>query len=88
MLFYCTGVFAYRIHITVPFLTAICKNYNVFPCYDSQNCKPKFYDGHLHDDFDYAQAEPNDGTIDGYINYLNNRNDELPDNFYMRRKTT
>ena len=45
-------------------------DYNVFACYDSQNCKPKFYDGHLHDDFDYSQAEPNDGTIDGYIKYL------------------
>lgn len=63
-------------------------DYNVFACYDSQNCKPKFYDGHLHDDFDYAQAEPNDGTIDGYIKYLRDMDDELPDNFYMRRKTT
>ena len=62
-------------------------DYNVFACYDSQNCKPKFYDGHLHDDFDYSQAEPNDGTIDGYIKYLRDMDDELPDNFYMRRKT-
>lgn len=61
-------------------------DYNVFACYDSQNCKPKFYDGHLHDDFDYAQAEPNDGTIDGYIKYLTECDDELPENFYMRRK--
>lgn len=62
--------------------------YNVFSCYDSQNCKPKFYDGHLHEDFDYMPAEPNDGTIDGYIKYLRDMDDELPDNFYMRRKTT
>ena len=62
-------------------------DYNVFACYDSQNCKPKFYDGHLHDDFDYIQAEPNDGTIDGYIKYLTECDDELPENFYMRRKT-
>lgn len=60
--------------------------YNVFDCYDSQSCKPKFYDGHLEDDFDYQQAEPTDETLDGYIRYLREFNDELPENFYMRRK--
>ena len=63
-------------------------DYNVFACYDSQNCKPKFYDGHLREDFDYMPAEPNDGTLDGYIKYLRDMDDELPDNFYMRRKAT
>lgn len=63
-------------------------DYNVFACYDSQNCKPKFYDGHLREDFDYMLAEPNDGTLDGYIKYLQDMDDELPDNFYMRRKAT
>lgn len=62
-------------------------DYNVFACYDSQNCKPKFYDGHLYDDYDYEQGELNDGTIDGYIRYLQTMDDELPENFYMRRKT-
>lgn len=61
-------------------------DYNVFACYDSQNCKPKFYDGHLHSDFDYMPAEPNDGTIDGYIKYLRDMDDELPENFYSRGK--
>ena len=61
-------------------------DYNVFACYDSQNCKPKFYDGHLHSDYDYMQAEPNDGTIDGYIRYLQTMDDELPDGFYTRGK--
>ena len=60
-------------------------NYNVFDCYDSQSCKPKFYDGHFADDFDYEQAEPTPETIDGYIKYLQAFNDELPDNFYQSR---
>lgn len=61
-------------------------DYNVFDCYDSQSCKPKFYDGHLHDDFDYEQAQPTDETLDGYVRYLREFDDELPDNFYIRRK--
>ncbi len=61
-------------------------DYNVFDCYDSQSCKPKFYEGHLQDDFDYEQAQPHDETIDGYIEYLRECDDELPDNFYIRRK--
>ena len=61
-------------------------DYNVFDCYDSQSCKPKFYDGHIADNFAYEQAEPTDETIDGYIRYLSKYNDELPENFYIRRK--
>ncbi len=61
-------------------------DYNVFSCYDSQSCKPRFYDGHLRDNFDYEQAEPTDETFDGYIRYLQQYDDELPDNFYVRRK--
>ena len=61
-------------------------DYNVFDCYDSQSCKPKFYDGHLQDDFDYEQARPTDETLDGYVRYLQEFDDELPDNFYIKRK--
>lgn len=61
-------------------------NYNVFACYDSQNCKPKFYDGHLEDDFDIQFAEPTEESFDGYIKFLKQFDDELPDNFYQRRK--
>ena len=61
-------------------------NYNVFDCYNSYSCKPKFYDGHLDEDFDYQQAEPTEETIQGYIKYLNENDDELPENFYLRRK--
>ncbi len=60
-------------------------DYNVFDCYDSQSCKPKFYDGHLNEDFDYKQAEPTDDTIDGYIRYLQENDDELPENYYVKR---
>lgn len=60
-------------------------DYNVFDCYDSQSCKPKFYDGHLQDDYDYKQAELTDETFDGYVRYLREFDDELPDKFYKRR---
>ncbi len=60
-------------------------NYNVFDCYDSQSCKPKFYEGHLEEDFDYKQAEITDDTIDGYIKYLMENDDELPENYYVKR---
>ena len=62
-------------------------DYNVFSCYDSQSCKPKFYDGHLLDDFDYREAEPTDETLEGYIRYLREFDDELPENYYQKRGT-
>lgn len=60
-------------------------DYNVFDCYDSQSCKPKFYDGNFHRDFDYKQSEPTDETFDGYKRFLHEFGDELPDKFYTRR---
>ena len=63
-------------------------DYNVFECYDSQSCKPKFYAGHLDEDFDYQESTPTDETIDGYIKYLEENDDELPDNYYQRRKAS
>ncbi|MBQ9792495.1 MAG: hypothetical protein IJW32_01950 [Clostridia bacterium] len=56
---------------------------NIFECYDSQSCKPKFYDGHFEEDFDYKESELPDETIDGYIKYLQENDDELPKNFYL-----
>ena len=61
-------------------------NYNVFECYDSESCKPKFYDGHFDDDFDYQQSNPAEDSLNGYIKYLEENDDELPENFYQRRK--
>lgn len=61
-------------------------NYNIFDCYDSQSCKPKFYDGHLDEDFDYQASEPTEASLEGYVKYLVENDDELPDNYYQRRK--
>lgn len=63
-------------------------NYNVFECYDSQNCKPKFYEGHFHEDFDYQQSENIDESFDGYIKFLIENDDELPKDFYKKRSLT
>lgn len=62
----------------------ITANYNVFDCYDSQSCKPKFYNGHLTDDFDIDWAEPVDEDMQGYIKYLSKNDDELPEGFYQK----
>jgi len=61
-------------------------DYNVFECYNSQSCKPKFYAGHLNEDIDYKQAEITEETLDGYIKYLKENDDELPDNYYQSKK--
>ncbi len=58
--------------------------YNVFRCYDSRSCKPKFYDGHFKDDIDYKQGEPTDESFDGYVKFLKDFDDELPNNFYIK----
>ena len=66
----------------------ITANYNVFDCYNSQSCKPKFYAGHLEDDFDYKQCEPIEETLDGYVKYLEENDDEFPKNFYQKRSNS
>lgn len=63
-------------------------NYNVFALYDSQNCKPKFYAGHLEEDFDIRESNEVEDTIEGYMRYLEDVDDEMPKNFYQRRKST
>jgi len=60
-------------------------DYNVFECYDSQSCKPKFYDGHFGEDIDYKVAEDIGTTMDDYIDYLYQNDDELPKYFYQKR---
>ena len=62
-------------------------DYNVFESYDSQSCKPKFYDGHFADDIDYNEAEDTEQTLEGYMKYLRENDDELPENYYQRKKT-
>lgn len=65
---------------------AVEADYNVFACYDSQSCKPKFYEGHFDEDFDYKPAEPTEQSVKGYIKFLKENDDELPKKFYNRRK--
>ncbi len=60
-------------------------DYNVFACYDSQCCKPKFYQGHFDEDFDYSPSEPTAQTLEGYIRYLEQNDDELPEGYYQKR---
>ncbi|MBD5131342.1 MAG: hypothetical protein HDT28_01925 [Clostridiales bacterium] len=57
-------------------------DYNVFRCYDSQSCKPKFYQGKFDKDIDYQSAEPTEESIQGYIKFLEEFDDELPKGFY------
>ena len=64
----------------------IVADYNVFACYNSQSCKPKFYEGHLEEDFDIQVAEPTEESFKGYVEFLKKFDDELPNNFYQRRK--
>lgn len=64
----------------------ITADFNVFDCYDSQSCKPKFYEGHFDEDFDYNQSTPVEQTLEGYMNYLQEFDDELPENYYQTRR--
>lgn len=61
-------------------------DYNVFASYDSQSCKPKFYQGHENADFDYTAAEQTEETMQGYIRYLLQNDDELPEKFYIKKR--
>ena len=66
----------------------IVADYNVFACYDSQSCKPKFYQGHMDDDFDLDYSSEIEETLLGYIKFLEEFDDELPENFYQKRKAS
>ena len=60
-------------------------DYNVFRSYDSRCCKPKFYAGHEYDDIDYRPAEVTEESFDGYMKFLREFDDELPENFWVKR---
>ena len=62
-------------------------DYNVFNCYDSQSCKPKFYAGHFEEDFDINESKPMEDGLLGYIKYLEENDDELPEGYYQSRTT-
>lgn len=60
-------------------------NYNVFNLYSSQSCKPKFYAGHFDEDFDINESKILEESKQGYIKYLQENDDELPDNYYQSK---
>ena len=61
--------------------------YNVFACYDSRSCKPKFYAGHFDEDFDLKESTDIENTLEGYIKYLQENDDELPEKYYLTNST-
>ena len=66
-------------------------NFDVFSIYNSQSCKPKFYDGYLKyvendicsSDFDLCYSSLPEENAKAYLDYLSNYKDEVPDGFYM-----
>ena len=60
-------------------------NYNVFALYSSQSCKPKFYEGHMTEDFDIQESEKLEESVEGYIKFLQENDDEMPENYYQSR---
>ena len=60
-------------------------NYNVFALYSSQSCKPKFYEGHMTEDFDIQESEKLEESVEGYIKFLQENDDEIPENYYQSR---
>lgn len=63
----------------------ITADYNVFECYDSRSCKPKFYEGHFDEDIDYQKMQLTEESLDGYLEYLKTHDEELPKEFYVKR---
>ena len=53
--------------------------------YSSQSCKPKFYEGHLDEDFDIQESEKLEESVEGYIKFLKENDDEIPENYYQSR---
>lgn len=41
----------------------------------------------MNEDFDINESKPTEETLEGYIRYLEDNDDELPKNFYQRRKS-
>lgn len=60
-------------------------DYNVFECYDSCYCKPKFYEGHFYEDFNYLSTELTENTFDGYIKFLKENDYKMPQEYYQKR---
>lgn len=73
----------------------IVADYDVFSVYDSQSCKPKFYDGYLKyvesdvqfdtSKIDYSSFALDDESAMSYIKYLETFKDDYPENFYVKK---
>ena len=59
-------------------------DYNVFACYNEKTCKPKFYEGHMDEDFDLDYFEPSQETAEAYVKWLKERDDEMPENYRIK----
>lgn len=59
-------------------------SYNVFNLYNSKCCQPKFFEGHLNQDFDLFVGKNFEFTKESFSNYLKNLDDELPEGFYEK----
>ena len=57
----------------------------MFALYSSQSCKPKFYEGHFDEDFDINESEPTEESLQGYIKFLADNDDELPEGYYQSK---
>lgn len=57
----------------------------ILSCYDCRSCKPKHYDGHFDEDFELNESSPIEETLESYIKYLEEFDDELPEGFYKKR---
>lgn len=59
---------------------------NAFALYDYKSSKPLFYDGHFESDFDIKISNKTDGSLESYIKILLEFDDELPANFYIKKR--
>jgi len=48
-------------------------DYDIHRSYNSTMCEPKFYEGHLHHDFDYERLDAPSQTLEGYADYFRSR---------------
>jgi len=62
----------------------ITSDYNVHECYNSKMCKPKFFDHHIYNDFNTHEHEPLEETLDGFVKYLQEQDDEIPQGYYQK----
>lgn len=58
-------------------------HFDVFSIYSSECCKPKFYDGHFEEDFDIQESKTTEESFLGFVKFLDEFDDEMPEGFYQ-----